>query len=455
MGESPRPILGHSWEWQQAYSTSAPEDGAQRDVVAQLALPIRASQTPEQARRVEMLEAQISLMDPRNAQRLYTRLTGQSDALGNLFHLTLHPTTIKSLLGQLDAKRHDFDRGTAPVNRGTDNRQIPHLRPGPLGPIPPEPKPPPAQKKTPPWDTTHDRPWQYPVPPPWMSDEGQQMDPGGSKSQSWIRSSLMAAAGALGTVVSVGVRAVTTAGMEEALGAAWLVFQITEAEPAALIGMAGEAAAEAILPEILGVDPIAVRNLNLIKPNFPALDLISPRWLAQVKTRGVLSTLAASALTEQLRSQYCSDLLDMITGGKKVDDAAEILLRNRGKLGRAWPRDLRATTREGVSKYIREKTVLLVPNDHVQPLRRTLGKDLYRRLKENKRWLDQLGIKNSRELSAFVNGQTDRIQSMGPSSADFRLMAETAANHLPEEVNGKFRKKFAKILDQAKKRIRK
>jgi hypothetical protein len=281
------------------------------------------------------------------------------------------------------------------------------------------------------------------------------MGPGGSKSQGWIRSSLMAAAGALGTVVSVGVRAVTTAGMEEALGAAWLVFQITEAEPAALIGMAGEAAAEAILPEILGVDPVAVRNLNAIMPNFPALDLISPRWLAQVKTRGVLSTLAASALTEQLRSQYCSDLLDMITGSKKIDDAAEILLRNRGKLGRAWPRDLRATTREGVSKYIREKTILLVPDDHVQPLARTLGKDLYRRLKENKRWLDQLGIKNSRELSAFVNGQIDRIQSMGPSSADFRLMAETAANHLPPEVNEKFRKKFARILAQAKKRIRK
>ncbi len=451
MGEPPRPILGHSLEWQQAYLTAAPEDGGQRDVVAQLALPIRASQTPEQARRVEMLEAQIALMDPRNAQRLYTRLTGRSDALGNLFHLTLHPTTIKSLLGQLDAKRHDFDRGTAPANRGTDNRQIPHLRPGPPLPTPQQPKPP---HKPPPWNTNTGLPWwPYPVPPPWMSDEGQQTDPGGSKSQSWIRSSLMAAAGALGMTVSVGVRAVTTAGMEKALEAAWLVFQITEAEPAALIGMAGEAAAEAILPEILGVDPVAVRNLNEIKTSFPALDLISPRWLAQVKTRGVLSTLPASALNEQLRSQYCSDLLDIITGGKKIDDAAEILLRNRGELGRAWPRDLRATTREGVIKYIREKTILLAPSDHIQPLRRTLGKDLYRRLKDNKRWLDQLGIKGNRQLSDFVNEQADRIQSMGPSSADFRIMAEIAANHLPPEINEKFRKKFARILKQAKKRV--
>jgi hypothetical protein len=173
-----------------------------------------------------------------------------------------------------------------------------------------------------------------------------------------------------------------------------------------------------------------------------------------VKTRGVLSVLPQSALTDSLRSQYTSDLFDIITGEKKVGDAAEALLRNKTRLGRAWPSDLRATTVDGVAKYIREKSLLMVPSDHVQPLKHTLGEDLYRRLSGSKKALDQLGIKTAgdpnRQLSAFINKQTDRIVSMGPSSADFRLMAETAHN-LPPEVNEKFREKHAPILRKQKK----
>jgi hypothetical protein len=87
---------------------------------------------------------------------------------------------------------------------------------------------------------------------------------------------------------------------------------------------------------------------------------------------------------------------------------------------------LRRRCLDGVAKYIREKSLLMVPSDHVQPLKRTLGEDLYRRLSGSKKALDQLGIKDNKQLVAFINEQTDRINSMGPSSADFRLMAETA-----------------------------
>ncbi len=455
--------LGHSPAWQQAYLAAGPEDSTQRDLVTQLALPIEERQTREQARRVEALQAQIRLMDPGNAQRLYIRLTDPADALGILFHLTLHHVTVKSLLAQLDAKRQEshpvtapahrgmapVHRGPAPVHQGTDNRQVPHLRPVPPQYEPEQPKQPQDHQHI---TDTGVPVSPYPVPPPWMNDD-QQVDPDGSGSQSWIWSSLKAAAGMLGMTYSVGLRAVSTVAMEKALEAAWLVFQITDAAPAALMGMAGEAAAEAFLAEIMGVDPASVRNLNQLKESFPLVDLISPRWIGSVKTRGALSTLPPSALTEQLRSQYTSDLLQVITGEEKVESAAEALLRFRPELGRAWPSDLRATTIEGVSKYLREKTVLLVPSDHVQPLRRTLGADLYRRIKDNNKWLDQLGIKSGRQLAKFVSEQTSRIQSLGPSSADFRLMAETAARHLPSEVNEKFRKKFAAILRKSARRV--
>src|SRR5262245_34884518 len=136
MGDSNRSILGHSLKWQQAYLTSRPEDSAQRALVDQLALPISASQTREQAKRVDALRAQIALTEKRTAERMYDRLTSRSDSLGNLFHLTLHPTTIKSLIGELDAKRHEIDRGATPDKRGTDdkgtqNRRIPPPQPNP------------------------------------------------------------------------------------------------------------------------------------------------------------------------------------------------------------------------------------------------------------------------------------------------------------------------------------
>jgi hypothetical protein len=180
--------------------------------------------------------------------------------------------------------------------------------------------------------------------------------------------------------------------------------------------------------------------------------LLGSSFVGSVKARGVLSTLPASALTKQLRSQYTSDLLGLITGDKKLAKAARALLDHRTQLDRAWPRDLRARTVEGVSQYLREKTLLLVPSDHVQPLKRTLGEDLYRRLSTQKRALDRLGITSETQLAAYVDSQIDRIVSMGPSSTDLRVMAETAANHLPAEQTAKFRTKYADILRRAKRR---
>jgi hypothetical protein len=442
---------GHSPEWQLAYVSSGPEDSAQRELVAQLALPMNADQTREQAKRVQTLEAQITLMAPATAQRMYGRLTQHNDALGDLFHLTLHPQTISTLLSQLDAKRHELNRSLTPethatANRGTQNTATQNRATPPVGPTrprdqqPPTTRLPPPPPKLPQPRTTTPLPWQ----PPWMYDPQPDSQPSG---RDWTWSVLTAAASMLGMTVSVGVRAIPSGALAKAFEAAWIVFQTTEGAPAAVVGMAGEAAAEALLPELLGIDAAAVRNLNELATNFPLLDLSSSRWLASVKTRGVLSTLAQSALTKSLRSAYTSDLLNIITGQSKLEDAAEKLLANRGILGQAWPRDLRATTVDGVVKYIREKSVLLVPSDHVQLLRGTLGEDLYRRLAGDKRALDQLGITGPTDLSKYISRQVDRIQSIGLSSGDVREMAETV-HHFPENVQQQFRLKHKSILEK-------
>jgi hypothetical protein len=246
-------------------------------------------------------------------------------------------------------------------------------------------------------------------------------------------------------VFTVGRQLVSAAAMEKALEAAWIVIQITEAEPKALIGLAGEAAAEALLGELLGVDPKLIRNLNNIEANFPVVDLISPRWIASVKTRGVLSTLTRSELTDQLRSQYTSDLLDIVGRNRKaqekLDLAADALFRNKRRLAGSWPRDLTDTSRAGIRRYIQEKSLLLVPNDHVQSLRKTLGSDLYRRLNNDKSLLAELGIRqgNDRALAKYITRQIKRIAPMGVSSSDLRMIVETARTHLPADVTRQWR----------------
>ena len=163
MGNS-NAITRHSLDWQRAHKASAPQDQAQSDLVVQLAFPIGASQTREQAKRVHELAAQFSRMDPATAQRLYDRLSNRDDALGQLFELTLHHFTRKSLLSLLDVTRHG--QGTGPTTRGTDNRQPPPPPNPQLKPlVPPPPKPP---------DLPPPKPPVLPppvLPPPWQVHE--------------------------------------------------------------------------------------------------------------------------------------------------------------------------------------------------------------------------------------------------------------------------------------------
>lgn len=457
---NPSAITGHSLEWQQAYVASAPQDGAQRELVNQLAIPMGASETAKQAKRVDALSAQFSVMDPRTAGSLYARLQNRGDALGQLFELTLHPATQKSLLSLLDATRHGNDRGT--LNRGTQ----------PTQPVTPVKKSPPKPPVIPPHYTPmHVAPTKQPPPQPpiqlpspwtppwldWLSDD-QYPAPANQDDPAWVWSPIRAAAGALGLTMSVGLRVLSNPLVEKAVEAAWLVFQTEEGGLAALYGMAGEAAAEVILSRALGVDPALVVNLNNVAANFPLVDVATPKGFFSVKVKGVASTLAGDELQASIRSQYTSDLFDLAVGGPKADGklikAAKGLLKVRGQLGQAWPSDLKDLTVDGVAKYLRQNARLMVPDDHVQLLRHTLGEDLYKRISSSKKYMDQLGIKNQTDLANFVDRQISRIDSLQVTSEDLMTLAETAADHIPKEQIPRLSRDLQKLQRKRQARVK-
>lgn len=215
--------------------------------------------------------------------------------------------------------------------------------------------------------------------------------------------------------------------------------------------MAGERAAEAFLKHTLGVDPSRVINLNSIAANFPILDLTSPGGFVSVKVKGVVSKLTGKALEDVINSAYVNDFYNMLTGdhpraARKLDKAAKLLFDNRRKLGdaRALPDDLKDFTEKGIRKYIQEKSFLQIPHDHVQMVRRGLGKKLAARLEGNKRILDSLGIKNDAQLAKFVNSHNDRIRSIGVTRNDLTIIAEAAASHLPAAQVERLKKNFDK-----------
>jgi hypothetical protein len=449
---NPNAITGHSLDWQRAYTASAPQDQAQSELIAQLGLPMGASQTRDQAKRVDALAAQFSLMDPTRARRLYARLSNRGDALGQLFELTLHPLTQTSLLGLLRATGNGHDRGTGPTARGTDNRQPPPPRksliPPPVVPQPPSPIPTPPQPRSP-----------IPMPPQPGPQGPRIIDPPDPDSRSWIWGPLTRVAGLLGVTLSAGLRILNPALLEAAADAAWLVFQTEEGSLTALYGRAGEAAAEAILPAVLGVNPALVKNLNDYVANIPVVDIATPFGLPSVKVRGVASALQGSALDSYLRSAYTSVLYDLIVGGPRADaalqKAANILLKIRPQLGPSWPADLKDLTPDGVVKYLREETPVLIPDNHVDLMRRTRGEDLYRRISNNPRLKYQFGIKdNGVDMANFINRQIDRFGSLHVTSEDIEAIAKLAAGHMPPEQNPRLNLELERLRRRRQRRFK-
>lgn len=453
---------GHSLEWQQAYVTAAPQDAAQQVLVSQLALPMGASQTPQQAKRVDALRGVIAGLDVGTAKRLYGRLSNSHDPLGHLFTLTLHRVTRNSLLGLLDAKRHSLDRGTAPVNRATDQRTT-----APTTPIPP-PIPPPSHAKPRKWVLPPERrkwsPWDLdkvgptvplfdPVPPGVRIVKGPEFG-----EDDGIRDLVRMAAAGLGLPLSVGLSMLRPTTISKAVEAAWIVMQTYEGtEIKMMMGLAGEAAAETVLADLFGVDQSAIVNLNDLVSNFPLIDHSMSAGLVQTKALGAASSVTGALLAERNLGELAGFLADVIVGTEgpksKLTKAAVGLLNLRDKLTPlgAWPRDLRATSTEGVVKYIRENLMFAIPDNVAFKERPILGANLYRRL-NNPQALAKLGLKQS-QLTGFINRQVDRILPLGVSANDLQSFAEVARRYLPSDVDARWHARHDALIRERKARL--
>jgi hypothetical protein len=279
-------------------------------------------------------------------------------------------------------------------------------------------------------------------PPPTIPSSGP-----GSGIVDWLKTSLGAGATVLGIAYSGSMWAIRGVTLQKALDAAWLVFQIEEGGLKSLVGLAGEAALEAILPDILGIDPKYVRNLNELATSFPVLDLISARGVYSVKTYGIVSKATGQELIDQIVSKYKNDFLNMVldqTGafGKPMEKCVRLLFENQDALRAKgqWPSALRGRTEQAIRKYIQEEGLLVIPSDHVQPARRGLGKHLNEM---------RLSGKLPGANPLWIQKQVFRIQG-GVSSTDLSGIVEST-KHLPKEQYDRLHREFDAVI-RARKR---
>ncbi len=282
-------------------------------------------------------------------------------------------------------------------------------------------------------------------------------------SGSWVWQSMSLAAAALGAVVTIGVRRLTQIELATAIEAAWLVFQLESGTLTlrGIIGLAAEAAAGAILPRAIGTDAAKIFNLNLIKGgvrggSFPVLDYIASSGMFSVKVKGIFGLIRGGVtLDREALFAYTQDLIDLAIGGpgknRKLDDAAGLLWDNRSMLQRrgAWPSDLKPRNAADVREYLVNKSYLMVPNDHLQPLKRHIGAELAARLRQL-----NVGRPVGVTQAAWINTFVDRVLPLGVTTSDLQVMVKTARDHLPPSQVERLRKEHDALLRRGRRRVR-
>jgi len=321
----------------------------------------------------------------------------------------------------------------------------------------PPPPPPPARRRPscwphcpPPPPVVPKPPIPPPGPPPWRwrpPGVTTTLPPSDPSGPSWVWGPIGLAATALGTLVSIGVRVLTAAELADIIEAAWLVFQLEGGQPlTTVMGMAGEAAAEKLMSRVLGIDAAKIVNLNTLRTSFPVTDLISPRGLASVKVRGLLGMRVGAARAPSLALEYIQDLVDLAEPGpgakSKLAKAASLLFENRGMLKArgAWPTGFNPRSVAEMERYIRDKTDLFIPHDHVQLVKRTIGEVLNRRVQSG-----NIKLPPGTNPLRWVNSFVDRIHSIGVTSSDFNTMLE-ATKHIPKEQLPRLARELDRLL---------
>jgi outer membrane protein OmpA-like peptidoglycan-associated protein len=330
-----------------------------------------------------------------------------------------------------------------PVITGQRPPQHPTYTPPPDPVVIPWPQWKPRLPQAPTWDLS--KWWPKGAPPPSGGGSGS-----GSGIADYIKTSMMAGAGALGIVYSGSVWVIRGITLEKAIEAAWIAIQIETGGFRAAVGAAGEAVLEAVLPDVLRIDPSRVLNLNNKVANFPILDLISARGVYVVKTYAVVSSKFGAELLDQVVSKYKNDFFAMIFDqgprDTRMDDCVKYLFEHQADLRRdgQWPTSWRGTTEQSIRKYVQQEGMMVIPKDHVQPARRALGKHLNEmRVSGKLRGVDV----------EWIQKQIFRIDHAGLTTKDLGGLVE-ATQHLPAKVYEKYHQEHDQLIRARRARAR-
>jgi len=428
---------------------SSPEDAAQRELVRQLDLPIASTDTAKIVKRYDELRIQFGMMSPSVAKRMHKRLTDSLDPLADFMRLELADWHRQELIKLAEARAQASSGTVAPPREPS-----PPQRKGPpiTGRPPYVPPPIVVPRGTTPPPVTPVRPPHAPTAPRF--DPKSLVVKLDSNTESWLANSLTGVAKMAGVGLSILTAAIPAGILEKAAEAAWLVYQFERLSARALLGLAGERAAREIaiwmLEKKLGIPASAIFDLNLIAKNFPGLDLIAPDLPVSVKTFGILSELTGEAYRKSVFKSYKAAAVKLFDPNHMLDRryqekvakrllASEKRLRDEG----VWPSSLGPSpTPADFVKWIHDKGIILIPDDHVQLVRQGMGQEYFILYQQGKLPAIAPGLPDNVAAERISSLIMRRFQSSGLKSTDYRLLGDVASR-LPMAPNALTRRKPA------------
>lgn len=154
----------------------------------------------------------------------------------------------------------------------------------------------------------------------------------------------------------------------------------------------------------------AAQKLGMKGNNFPTYDMVSRDQVASVKTHWADD----GTLNDAARQAYQRDFNHMLGWGREVhaleQDGQNIVKAREAEV--PMPDVLRTATPEQAAEHLRDHSVLLVPDDHVE----TVRADLRARALE----LPENYFLPSNPTEAQIEGLLQRVQGLGLSSGELR-----------------------------------
>lgn len=154
----------------------------------------------------------------------------------------------------------------------------------------------------------------------------------------------------------------------------------------------------------------AAQKLGMKGNNFPTYDIVSRDQVASVKTHWTDD----GTLNDAARQAYQRDFNHMLGWGREVhalEQDGQNIVKAR-EAGVPMPDVLRTATPEQAAEHLRDHSVLLVPDDHVEAVRA----DLRARALE----LPENYFLPSNPTEAQIEGLLQRVQGLGLSSGELR-----------------------------------